>query len=226
MASPESPRAALDRATYFLAQAEGLSGDQRAEFGHNIDAAIIFGRSAYHFMQSRASALGTDPAYVSWFDRTKVAMRADKLLEYFREQRDLTLKERHRVIPRRVYASFTATALVSGYVEAVVKRGQPWYRRSPSILWHDAWATVMRPLKRWRYKAGLRARRARVALVARVDRMRKWWRARRYIPSVMELYLDDPEGLDRNAVDLVREYLARLDAIVSEAERDYPASVA
>lgn len=224
-ASPESPRAALDRARYFLSQAELLRGDQRTEFGHNLDAAIVFGRSAYHFLQSRATASGTDAAFVAWFNSKRAAMASDRLLEYFRKMRDLTLKERQTTTPKRVFASLQASAYISAHIEAVVKRGQPWYLRSPRILWQDARAAFLRPIQRWRYKAGLRLRRARIALRARLDRVRRWWAARRSVPSVREFYLDDPEGLDRNAVDLVRAYLARLDAIVGEAEGMFPTSV-
>jgi len=44
------------------------------------------------------------------------------------------------------------------------------------------------------------------------------------VPSIREFYFadPDPEGQDRPAVDLVGEYLDRLEAIVSEAERSFP----
>lgn len=226
MASRESPRAAITRAEYFHRQATSLRGDQRAEFEHNIAAAIVFGRSAYHFLQSRALAPAADPAFVAWFKAKRVAMASDRLLEYFRRERDTTLKERHRGLGIRAFATAAVGAFIAERPVVVIGRSEPWYRRSPSTLWQDFWATVTRPLKRWRFRASLRVQRLEHALRSRRDRLRTWWRARRYVPSVREFYLDDPEGLDRNAIDLVAAYLSRLDAIIAEAEARYPASVA
>jgi hypothetical protein len=45
------------------------------------------------------------------------------------------------------------------------------------------------------------------------------------VPTVREFYLDDPEGLNRPAVDLVRAYLDRLEVIVGEAEARFPTVV-
>lgn len=226
MTSRESPRAALTRAEYFLGRAAALHGDRRAEFEHNIDAAIVFGRSAYHFLQARAKATGADPGFVAWFNTKRTTMLTDVVLEYFRKERDMTLKERHRAIPKRVFATASVAFGISMHAEGVVSRAQPWYRRSPSILWQDARASVMRPLRRCRYRTEVRVARVKRTLGERRDRLREQWRARRYVPSVREFYLDDPEGLNRPAVDLVREYLARLDAIIAEAEASFPMSVA
>jgi len=58
------------------------------------------------------------------------------------------------------------------------------------------------------------------------------WQARRHaageVPSIREFYFaePDPERQARPAVDLVRQYLDRLEAIVAEAEQSFPAVVA
>ena len=153
-------------------------------------------------------------------------MKADPVLEYFRESRDLLLKERQVTVQRRVFGTIsTVQARSSGYVEGRVTRGEPWYRRSLGILWRDAVAPVMRPIRRWRYRLGEAARRQRRVLRPRVEAWRARWRNRKVVPTVREFYLDDPEGLDRPAVDLVRTYLDRLEAIVAEAETRFPSLV-
>jgi hypothetical protein len=111
-------------------------------------------------------------------------------------------------------------------VEGKVTRGEPWYRRSLPILWQDARATVLRPVHRWRYRLGEAVKRRRRVLSQSVDAWRTRWRTRRIVPTVREFYLDDPEGLDRPAVDLVRAYLDRLQAVVAEAEAQFPQIVA
>jgi hypothetical protein len=65
----------------------------------------------------------------------------------------------------------------------------------------------------------------RRALRQRVAAWRARWRNRNVVPTVREFYLDDPEGLDRPAVDLVRAYLDRLEAVVAEAETRFAAVV-
>ena len=45
------------------------------------------------------------------------------------------------------------------------------------------------------------------------------------MPTIRQFYLDDPEGLDWPAVDLVRAYLDRLEVIVAEAETLFPVVV-
>lgn len=224
-ASPGSPRAALDRANYFLGRAASHRGDEREAFSADLDAAVVFARSAYHFLDSRAKAVGADPAYKTWFAAKRKAMASDRVLEYFRVHRDLTLKERHPGFNKRVFAGLATAAVITPRVEARVTRAQPWYRRSPRILRQDVWRAAMRPVRRWRERASLTARQLRASFHARIERFRSWWRRQRYVPSVREFYLDDPEGLDRNALDLVAAYLGRLDAIVTEAETLYPASV-
>lgn len=95
MPSPTSPRNPLNRARFFLAQAEALPDTEREAFDNCLQAAIVFGRSVYDCLQSLADFLGVETAYRQWFRAKSTEMKADPVLEYFRESRDLLLKERH-----------------------------------------------------------------------------------------------------------------------------------
>lgn len=223
MASPTSPRVPLARARFFLAKAEALPGTEQEVFDTYLQAAIVFGRSAYHHLQGAAAAASADAGYRKWFASTSAEMLRDPLLEYFRESRDLILKERQVLVQRRIFGTVSISGSGSMYAEGRVTRSEPWYRRSPSILWHDATGPVMRPIRRWRYRLGLAARRRRQGLRQRHDRWRTRWRNRKVVPTVRQFYLDDPEGLNRPAVDLVRAYLDRLETMVAEAEAKFPA---
>jgi len=223
---PESPRAALDRAWYFLAQAERTRGDRRTELGYNLEAAIVFGRAVYHRLQYRAEqGPDADPSYRAWFRAKKEAMSSDQVLEYFRHQRDLTLKQRDIIPVKRVPIQGSVHGHSHVFADLTAVRERPWYRRSPRTLWLDFLSLVLRPAQRGRDRAAFRVEEMRAAVRSRRDRVRQWWERRRYVPSVRDYYLDDPEGCDRSAVDLVREYLNRLDKIVAEADRLPPASV-
>jgi hypothetical protein len=223
--SPTSPRNPLTRARFLLAQAEALPGTEQETFDTYIQAAIVFGRSIYHHLQTVATAPGADAKYRQWFVAKSAEMKADPVLEYFRESRDLLLKGRQVTVQRRVFGTGSLSAHISLYAEGRVTRTEPWYRRSVGTLWHDAMAPVMRPIHRWRYRLGEAAIRRRRALRQRVEAWRTQQRNRKVVPTVREFYLDDPEGLDRPAVDLVRTYLDRLEAIVLEAEARFPAVV-
>jgi hypothetical protein len=56
--SPTSPRNPLTRARFFLGQAEALPGTEREAFDNYLQAAIVFGRSVYQYLQSLADASG------------------------------------------------------------------------------------------------------------------------------------------------------------------------
>jgi hypothetical protein len=223
--SPTSPRNPLTRARFFLAQAEALSGTEREAFNNYLQAAIVFGRSVYQYLQSLADASGVDPGYRKWFNAKRTVMAADPILEYFRNSRDLLIHHRHLPVAKRTSRTASAAAYVSDYAEMKVGRGQPWYRRSRGVLWQDAKATVMRPVHRWRHRVGEAVKRRRRVLGEKVEARRTQQRDRKVEPTVRQFYLDDPEGLDRPAVDLVRTYLDRLEVIVGEAEARFPTVV-
>jgi hypothetical protein len=223
--SPTSPRNPLTRARFFLAQAEALPGTDQETFDTYLQAAIVFGRSIYHHLQTVATAPGADSEYREWFTAKSAEMKADRVLEYLREYRDLLLKEQQVTVQRRIFGTVSLSAHISLYAEGRVTRSEPWYRRSVGILWHDAMAPVMRPIHRWRYRLGEDIERRRRAVGQKVEAWRTRWRNRNVVPTVREFYLDDPEGLDRPAVDLVRAYLDRLEVIVLDAEARFPAVV-
>ncbi|MBA2373027.1 MAG: hypothetical protein H0V74_02335 [Chloroflexi bacterium] len=224
MPSSTSPRIPLERAQYFLARAERLTATERREFDNDLQAAVVFGRSVYHYLQSLAAPANADAGYRAWFRSKKTTLAADPVLEYFRRERDLTLKERSKGVQRRVSMTGHAQLHVSGYAEMTVIRGAPWYRRSPSIVWQDTWATITRPLKRWLHRIAEDLKRRRRNLRGRMSAWQARRRAAREVPSVREFYFADadPEGKDRPAVDLVREYLTRLEVVVRESEASFP----
>ena len=225
MPSPTSPRNPLTRARFFLAQAEALPGTEQYAFDNYLQAAIVFGRSAYNYLDELAKARGVYAAYRQWFGAKRTVMNADPLFGYFWKTRNLLVHHRHVPVMKRAFWTGTISAHISMYGEGRVSRSEPWYRRSLGILWHDAKATVMRPVDRWRYRLVEAIKQQRRALRQRVEAWQTRWRNRKVVPTVREFYLDDPEGLDRPAVDLVRAYIDRLEVIVGEAEARFPTVV-
>ena len=222
MPSLTSPRSPLTRARFFLARAEALSGFEQEAFDNYVQAAMVFGQSVYEYL---ASAPGADEAYRDWLRATGIAMEADPVLAYFRRSRNLLVHRRHVPVQRRIFGTGSFTAHSSMYGEGRVTRSEPWYRRSVGILWHNAIAPAMRPIRRLRYRLGEAVKRRRRAVWETVEARRTRWRNRKVVPTVREFYLDDPDGLDRPAVDLVRTCLDRLEAVVVEAEALFPTVV-
>ena len=118
----------------------------------------------------------------------------------------------HKVIT----ASARAIAVVSVVVEARVIRGKPWYRRSPTILWQDFHAAMMRPIRKWLRHHEIARQRAQ-------DQEQPSRQATECF------YFDDPqwrhrlapEWRNRPALELLREYLDRLEEIVNAAEAKF-----
>lgn len=132
-------------------------------------------------------------------------MDADPGCRYFNEQRSFILKEGPLTIRHTISVSHSVSVVVTDRVELRAVRGQPWYRRRPKVWWEDAREMVMRPIRRYRDRRRLAAMEA----------------ARRGSPvgEVVEISQFDHPGLeDRPAVDVVREYIDGLEAVVNEAE--------
>ncbi len=224
MATPTQPIASahlpLQRARFFLGKAQTMTDVARVELDHYLTAAVVFGRSAFHYLE-KAAELTDDKAYRTWFGAKSLAIKNDVLLEHFRDIRNTEIHARRVPLSRQVSLSAHAVLHTSAYAEMRVKRGRPWYQRSPTILWQDAWAVVTRPLKRWRYQLGQWLRHRRAQLDAWIERIKARFRKPAKV-TVMEFFLDDPEGLNRPAVVLIDAYLTRWEAIVSEAETKFP----
>lgn len=210
----------LERARFFLGKASAMTDVDRQALDHYLTAAVVFGRSAFHYLE-KANELTADKTYRTWFGAMTWRIKRDPLIEHFRDIRNTEIHA-HRV-PIARHVSFTASAVLrtSAHAEMRVIRGKPWYRRSPRIWWQDVRAALLRPLKRWRYRLGVWAWRQRAKLEARVEAVRARFQRPAKV-TVAEFFFEDPEGQNRPAVVLVDAYLSRWDAIVSEAEAKFP----
>lgn len=80
------PRHAISRARFFLKQADGCGVDQRDGFEAYLEAAIIFGRTALHRVQSEHDK---HPKWKAWWNR----LLTNDAVSFFRQERDWILKE-------------------------------------------------------------------------------------------------------------------------------------
>jgi len=80
------PRHPISRVRLFLKEASKCTVTQKDEFEAKLEAAIIFGRNVIHHLQTKYSK---HPDWVEWF----AALRGNEAVEFFKEHRDVTLKE-------------------------------------------------------------------------------------------------------------------------------------
>jgi hypothetical protein len=207
---PESTgRQTLERARFFLAEARGTSIDDRKRLLHFLEAAIVFGRSVTFHLQSQYAH---EPGFDSWYTQQQTELKKDPLSRFFLEKRNYVLKVGQLVIGKHVDMHIQSTVHLTTSVSVVVVRGQPWYRRSPRILIADMAYPIRQQLHAWR------ARRRQ-----RVDRDSAAECSGR-VTLTESVRFADEAWHHRSALDLLSDYLARLEPIVAEAERSFTTS--
>ena len=202
----------LTKARYYFDQTE-LSVADRAAFEREIETAIVTARSVTQHIQSEFMY---QPGFGHWWSPYQQMMDQDPLFKLFRNTRNFILKEGPVDVHKVITASPRVIAVVSVVVEARVIRGKPWYRRSPTILWQDFHAAMMRPIRKW-----LRHR--------EIARQRPQDQEQPSRQATESFYFDDPqwrhrpapEWRNRPALELLREYLDRLEEIVNAAEAKF-----
>lgn len=204
---PNVARGTLDRARWFLNRARETGVADREEFQHLFEAAIVFARSVTLHLQKQYAHT---PKFDTWYSECQQRLERDPLACFFRDQRNFVLKEGPAQIAKHVSVVMHAIAIGESSVVVKVIRGKPWYRRSPRILIQDALYPIRARLTHWRER-----RRRRRACTVRAAPPRS---------SVSETLRFTVAPWDhRPAVNLLREYLDTLDAIVSEAEMRFGA---
>lgn len=135
-------RGAIPRAKFFLARAEECPGSDRVEFESNLEAAIVFARTAIHRFKTKHDR---HPAWKIWWN----ALASDPAVEFFREQRDWILKVASTKVGQRVWISGVVGRTPGSEDEPEGKAYEPgfarefYYYEDPTI---PATATVERHL--------------------------------------------------------------------------------
>lgn len=200
-------RETLNRARYLLSEARRLEpsvrhpGD-RTGFDANIEAAIEMGKKvAYHL---RNEFRQTRPEFKQWLDEKE----KDPLITFFTGLRRISVHQRPSKAGRVIQVGLALETNAALSVEAEVVRGRPLHRRSASELW------------------GL----FRNATLARIFRRRGRAQPKRQEPSSPPQTPSPPADFfnfantpyrGENALELIEQYLNKLEAIIAEAERQF-----
>jgi hypothetical protein len=106
--------------------------------------------------------------------------------------------------------------VLGGRLTMKVTRAAPWYKRPPRILWEDSKRAVLSPWRKWR-----EARREK----RRIEAQRREAQASRVTPAApkVQFYFasENPVARDKPAVELVYEYLRRIETEIETFERRF-----
>lgn len=201
MADKSVARQTLDKARLLLDLAERQTVEERDAFRTLFEAAIVFARTVtFHLQKEYAHQAG----FKDWYSVHQKSLGADSLSRFILDARNFILKEGPQPITRHIMAEVHATVRVVVGMDAVIIRAQPWFRRTPKVLWADMIHVARRIVTKWRRQR--ERRRVQKPEREQVARVTQTWK------------FDDPDWDDRPALDLVREYLDKLQLIVMEAE--------
>ncbi len=199
-------RSTLERASFFVDQAQAIGLTDRAAFQHFLEAAIVFGRSVtLHLQKEYAHTAGFAGWYAPWQQRLKEYALAG----FFLEQRNYVLKEGPLKIGKHVDLHLHATIRLTASVNVKVIRGSPWYRRSMKTLWQDA----SHPVRNWLFQRRQRRENERQSPPL-PD-------APPQSTIVETLRCAGAPWNERPALQLLREYLGVLAELVDEAEATF-----
>lgn len=198
-------RAPLKKAHYYAALASDAAKADRAAFHDHVETAIVHARAVtHHLIGEYKNCAG----FKEWFN----TLWENRLHSFLVRQRNYILKERPAKVHKKGFVSTEGKITPSGSLECKVIRAQPWYRRSPSILWQD----FLRPIKQAIKRLADRWTSIREAAKRRREA------AKRHEPVVsVNFYFDEEGWRDRPALELLEEYLGWLEGIVQEAENRF-----
>ncbi|MGB2841137.1 MAG: hypothetical protein WBC40_01455 [Halobacteriota archaeon] len=202
MVKQSRARLKLEQARFFTVRASEVIPAQREAFVNFIEAAIVFARSVTFCLQSEYRH---KPDFDRWYLGKQEAMKKDPIFAFFRDKRNYILKEGSASVHKAVSVAIEEHVGVSDFVEIKVIRGQPWYRRSPKILWEDFRVAIMKPIRRWLWQRETKRRHLQLQKQSKVE-------------VTESFFFDEPKWRDCPACDLLQEYLNNLEQIIAEAE--------
>jgi hypothetical protein len=136
------------KATYFADRARTVGIADRMALEADIEAAIVFGRSSLDHLQRQYARTS---GFRVFYEQAVNGLKNDALCAPLLELRSFVVHEGSAPMRKVISVSVEVQALVMvEVVDVQIVRGDPWYRRSPTILWQDFRAAIWRWKKRRR----------------------------------------------------------------------------
>ncbi len=204
MAYQSAARKTLNKARALLNLTERLDVNERETFLALLESGITLGRHSTWHLQKEFSA---KPGFDDWYKGEQARLKCIPLCRFFHDTRTVLVHHGPAKATRKISAAIHIAATVRVSMDAVLIRGQPWYRRGPKTLWND-----------FKYELRIRQqRRSRAKAVRQVPPIE-----RREITDITETWhFDDPNWSERSALELVHEYLDILEPVITGAEQQF-----
>jgi len=202
-------RETLEKSRLFLNQAQqAVITGERFKFIANLEAAIVFGRTVTFHIQKEYTH---QTKFEDWYGSHEQAMKTDPLMRFMLENRNYVLKEGQVEVIRLISLNISVKfASFTGGIEVDVIRGTPWYRRSPKIIWEDIRTTVNQFLRinklNWLQNRTV------------AQKPPKTPENTKSISNKSNYFFSDTRWQERPALELVSDYLDKLEIIVDDAE--------
>lgn len=196
MAEPSIARGTISKARKILELAETLDINERETYLALLEASIEFGRRVHWQLQKEYRQC---PGFDDWYKDQVSRLRADPLYKFFVDTRNIVVKEGPPAMTRAISVSVLETvAVAEPRLTVKVIRARPWYRRAPIIWLQDIRALLMKYVPEGKNRQR--------AVQGGPASIRQVW------------HFDDVPWSDRPALDVIREYLLRLEQLVLDAE--------
>jgi len=201
-------RGAIEKARYFLAQAENAERDPnissaRLPYIANLEAAIIWGRSTLDHLRSEfAGKLG----YRRWHDAEWQRLETNPLFVFLTARREWIVHRSAESVNIAFNVAIVMSTSSSVACNAIVIRGQPWYRRPLKILWQD-----------WKDSRAARGSRQEPQ---RREPVKDSPTTSSAAPEQI-FYFADPQWKSKSARVLVGDYIDLVEQVVGEAEQKF-----
>lgn len=197
-------RETLSKARALLNLTGRLDVNEREASLALLESGITLGRNSTWHLQKEFSA---KPGFDDWYKGEQTRLNGILLCRFFRDIRTVLVHHGPAKTTRKISVGIHATAIMRVSMDAVLIKGQPWYRRSPKTLWND-----------FKHEKLVRQhRRSRADAVRQVPTVE-----RRETTKITETWhFDDPNWSEQSALELVHEYLDILESVIAEAEQQF-----
>lgn len=190
----------LNKGRFFYDKAVAVEMQDRIQFSHFFETAIVWARSVTFLLQKQYNnTLG----FKEWYESQQNALGADPLAQFFLNQRNFVLKEKSISVRKVVTMKAHVSIGVHVTATATVIRG--------------SWRSKLRYLRQ-DFLAYLKQR---IGAIRRRLRRKKRKRESTTVANIDHMYFVDAPWDKEPAIDLLDKYLKSLQLIVDNAVKQF-----
>lgn len=184
-------RDTLQRARFFLDEAQKIGSTNRNSFQHHLESAIVFARSVTFHLQKEFKS---NDKFNNWYEDAQKKMSQNQLCKFFIDKRNYILKEGPLQIERTIIIRVNEVVEWSDFSFIIFFRSSAFYRKFKKTIDNLSVFRVFRKQKK--------EKRFKAISSTKVDR----------------LYFDHHEYKNSHALEVFGEYLDFLEKLLVDWE--------